>query len=181
MLVKFPSKSGPGFPGRSIGGGDPTYESEFNYDKVERLNRQLKLGAGPGFRNNKKPDARPWITTQIHPRGFDGMAIYQEVEQPPSGRPIQSKASLLASRPEHGAPFVSAAPAKRLPTETFGSFTYVGDEYCDNVHKRFSSMVEEQMRKSDAKRGVSKVVHPPFKVSGGLGTKTSPSIMFRRC
>ena len=146
MLVKYPSKSGPGFPGRSIG-GDPTYESEFNYEQVERLNRQLKLGAGAGFRNEKNRNARSWITTRVHPSGFDGMSAYQEVEQPPSSRPIISKASLLASRPEHGAPFVSAAAERRLPTETFGSFTYVGEEYIDNVHKHFSKMVEEQQRK----------------------------------
>ena len=147
MLVKYPSKSGPGFPGRSIGGGDPTYESEFNYDKIERLNRNLKLGLGAGFRSEKKSDARPWITTQVHPRGFDGMSAYQEVEQPPAARPLVSKASLLASRPEHQAPFVSAAPTRRLPTETFGTFAYVGDEYVDNVHKHFSTMVQEQQRK----------------------------------
>jgi|EP00802_Teleaulax_amphioxeia_P018890 hypothetical protein len=180
MLVKFPSRSGPGFPGRNIGGGDPTYECEFNYDKVERLNRELKLGAGSGFRKPKNPDARPWITTQVHPGGFSGMSVYQEVDQPPAGRPVASRASLLVSRPEHGAPFVSAAAARRLPTETFGTYNYVGDEYVDNVHKRFTHMVEEQQRNRDSKRGVTKIVHPPFKVSGGIGTKTTPSIMFRR-
>jgi hypothetical protein len=110
MLVKFPSKSGPGVPGRSIGGGDPTYESDFNYDKVEKLNRQLKLGAGCGFRSDKRPDARPWITTQVHPRGFDGMAPYQEVDQPPSSRPILSKAAQIASRPEHRFIFAHICP-----------------------------------------------------------------------
>jgi hypothetical protein len=180
MLVKYPSKSGPGFPGRNIGGTDPTYESEFNYDQVERLNRQLKLGAGPGFRRPKDPEARPWITTQTHPGGFSGMSVYQEVEQRPAGRPVASRASLLVSRPEHGVPFVSAAAARRLPTETFGSYNYMGDEYLDNVHKHFTHMVEEATHKRDKKRGVTRIVHPPFKTSGSLtGPKTTPSIMFR--
>ena len=107
MLVKFPSKSGPGFPGRGIG-GDPAYESEFNFEKIERLNRQLKLGAGSGFRSDMRKYSRPWITTDVRSRSSDIMAVYKEVEQTASARPIVSKASLLASRPAHSAPFISS-------------------------------------------------------------------------
>ena len=99
--------SGPGFPGRGIG-GDPAYESEFNFEKIERLNRQLKLSAGSGFRSDMRKYSRPWITTDVRSRSSDIMAVYKEVEQTASARPIVSKASLLASRPAHSAPFISS-------------------------------------------------------------------------
>ena len=182
MLVKYPSKSAPGFPGRSIGGGDPAYESEFNFDKIEALNRQLKLGEGPGFRTEKKSSARPWINTGVHPRGFDGMAVFQDVQQQTTSRSGSSvsKAAQLASRPEHARPFISAAPTRRLPTETFGTFSYMGEDYVDNVSKQLDKIMAAQTKNRTMKASVKKIVHPPFKCSGSAGASNTPSVMFRR-
>ena len=93
---------------------------------------------------------------------------------------IEPVMTQLASRPEHARPFISAAPTRRLPTETFGTFSYMGEDYVDNVSKQLDKIMAAQTKNRTMKASVKKIVHPPFKCSGSAGASNTPSVMFRR-
>jgi len=190
VLVNGCKMDGPGFPTRTIG-GEPRYESEFNNDQVEKLNRQLRLGYGPGFRveedksKRKGEGAMPWKTGRIQPDSFDkdGTAFKKTADDPNMAVSKQyvakyvSRAAALAARANHSSPFISATSERKLPNEVFGTFGYVPEPYIDDTYKHYDSMVK---KRSQAKGIVSKFTQPPFRASGKTVTaKTQPSVMFR--
>lgn len=127
VLVSGPKLGGPGYPTRTIG-KESGYESEFNHDRVESLNRQYKLGYGPGFRTNigegKKGKPAKWNTTRVQPGVFDSegtvykKSVKQEntVSQQHVAR-YMSRAAALAARTNHASPFISSTSERKLPTE----------------------------------------------------------------
>jgi len=202
MLVKYPSKSGPGFPNRTLGEEYP-YSSEMNHDTVEKMNQRLRLGLGGGFRgggsrdgkkNNSdgRPPPVPWMTTTQHPRSFnepryaegDGSrsgGLKASDGSVPGGMAALSKAAELAARAQHNAPFISAAPERKLPADLFGRYGYMEEEFVDDVHKRFTQTVEGEIKARDRKLGFKPVHHPPFRNAGpSIMTRATPSVMFRR-
>jgi len=127
VLVSGPKFGGPGYPTRTLG-KEPGYESEFNHDRVESLNKQYKLGYGPGFRTDlgggKKGKPAKWNTTRVQPGMFDSegtvfkKSVKQEnaVSQQHVAR-YMSRAAALAARTNHASPFISATSERKLPTE----------------------------------------------------------------
>lgn len=88
-----------------------TYESEFNSEMVEKMNRQLKLGYGPGFRPEQSTKAggmgsKPWMTTTVQPRQFDkDGTVFREAAESSQGSgggkyltKYVSRAAALAAR-----------------------------------------------------------------------------------
>jgi hypothetical protein len=153
ILVPFAHKGGPGFPNRGIA-ADAPYISEKNYEQVERLNRQLRLGDGGGFRPDMKPLGGPWITSNAATGvAFDGMAPFQPVSPPRGshhraagqGGAAAEAATTTAGRAAHNAPFVCSAWQRRLPSQTFSSFGYAGEPFVDDPYRLFDRMVREQV------------------------------------
>uniref|UniRef100_A0A7S0EHP3 Uncharacterized protein n=1 Tax=Hanusia phi TaxID=3032 RepID=A0A7S0EHP3_9CRYP len=179
VLVKYPDQGGPGYPARSLG-KDYQYMSENNFDMVERLNRSYKLGLGPGFRSEEKIKRAPWITTSSKAALFDPFEPFKETNVGVSRERSTQRRGVPLHLAEHNTPFISASKARRLPTELFGSFSYIPDQYVEDGFTKFGAMVEKRARALDAKRGVKPIQHPPFKTSGPtILSKNTPSIAFR--
>jgi hypothetical protein len=186
ILVPFASKGGPGYANRTIS-GDAPYLSDGNFDTIETLNRHLRLGAGNGFRPPAKPAGPPWMSAPPHSATFDGMAPFRDAI-PPGGdgalrRRAGDAAREQAGRTVHGAPFVTSAWERRLPTDAFGRYAYMAEPYVDDPYKLFDHMVKDRQRQREAARGRAgnEPAHPPLRL-GSLAahSKPSPSIMFRR-
>lgn len=127
VLVSAPKLGGPGYATRTIG-KDSGYESEFNHERVESLNRQYKLGYGPGFRAEVGQGGRgkpvKWNTTRAQPGAFDADgSVFKKSAKQESNVSQQhvtrymSRAAALAARTNHASPFISAASERKLPTE----------------------------------------------------------------
>lgn len=183
VLVPYASKGGPGYAHRAIATDEP-YISDASHDAVERLNRQLRLGYGDGFRPPAGRAAIPWMTAPARGGTFDGMAPYRAPPPPPSSEARRRDAEVArerAARAAHTGPFVCPARERRLPAEGFGTFPYVGEPFVEDAVKLFDHMVKESVQRRDRASGRPPLVHPPLRLSAlSARWQPCPSIMFRR-
>ena len=183
VLVPYASKGGPGYPHRAIATDEP-YMSDANHDAVERLNRQLRLGDGDGFRPPASRAAVPWMTAPARGGAFDGMAPYRSAPPPAPSEARRRDAEAArerAGRAAHAAPFVAAGREGRRAGEGFGRYPYVGEPFVDDTYAQFDRMVTEGIRRRERAAGRPPLAHPPLRLSAlAAHWQPSPSIMFRR-